>query len=425
MIRGRIFHYEILVFREGRWIIQGVVRETGSGTAEAEAVEAARLLLAGGDCEEARIVRVRSMITGYSTKAEIFHEARPPVREKPITVKGKVERAGPCSTVTDIRGLESRMILGRLFRMFLDKHRITATELLHNWTYLRKLQDTGTMINTATHQIAAVQAGELGVPARERVRALETLIGEGLSQARDLAGEKRRLPRFDAQALDHFSRRVRAREGAERHDFVFTALLCDHLMGFPSIGGKLEAVIGMMADDLDPYLSGLLEGVAADALGSADIVKELLGPQRHLAASLCRLADLLHGRLDLSAAGTNPLLARLGGLIGDGRAPSCRAVLLERLLAELGRNHPLDHKEPDAEGRLLEEVIHRLRRDGTDDMLGGVLAEKAVSTRLLRHRQAILRQGGMIEAADALARTWNPDIRLLGRRPREGADVNP
>jgi hypothetical protein len=39
-----------------------------------------------------------------------------------------------------------------------------------------------------------------------------------------------------------------------------------------------------------------------------------------------------------------------------------------------------------------------------------------VSLRLLRHRQAVLRKGGMLEAADALPRNWNPDIKLLGRR---------
>jgi hypothetical protein len=426
MIKGRVVHYEILVLQEGRWTISSVVKDGQSESGEQEAIDVARLRLASGECDEVRIVRVRSMITGYSTKADIFHEVKASVKEKPIIVKGKIERVGPCTTLSDLYGLESRMILGLLFRMFLDKYQITTTELLHSWTYLRKLQDTGSLINTATHQIAAAQAKELGVPAKDRMRALEKLISEGVSQARDLAAEKRRLPRFDPQNLEHFSRRVRATEGAERHDYVFTALLCDHLLSFPSVGGKLEAVVGLMSgsgavaadDDLDRHLCGLMEGIAADALGNSDTIKELLGPQRHLAASLCRLADFLHGRLDLGATGTNPLLAQLGSLIRDGRAPSCRAILLERLMTELRRNHPLDRKEPEAEGRLLEEVIHHLRRDGTDELLGGSLAEKAVSVRLLRHRQGVLRKGGMLEAADALARNWNPDIRLLGKRRR-------
>jgi len=416
MIKGRVIHYEILYFKEGRWTIRSVVHESGSGTGEQEAIEAARHLLASGDCEEVRVVRVRSMITGYSTKADVFHEVKPPVKGTPIVVKGKVDCVGPCATVDDLYGLESRMILGRLFKMFLDKYQITTTELLHNWTYLRKLQDTGSLVNTATHQIAMVQARELGLPAKDRIRALESFIQTGMSQARDFAAEKRRLLRFDPANVDYVSRRVRVKEGDERHDFVFTGLLCDHLLGFSSVGGKLEAVIGLLADGLDQRLSRLLEAVAADALGNAEIVKELLGPQRHLAASLCRLADFLHGRLDLCVAGTSPLLARLGLLIQVGIAPSCRTVLLDRLLTELRQDHLLDRKESEAEGRLLEAVVHHLRRNGTDEMLGGSLAEKAVSLRLLRHRQAVLRKGGMLEAADALPRNWNPDIKLLGRR---------
>ncbi|WP_157619028.1 hypothetical protein [Skermanella stibiiresistens] len=419
MIKGRVFHYEIMVSKEGRWTIDSVVKETDAGNGEQEAVDEARLLLAGGDCDEVRIIRVRTMPTGYSTKAEILHEVKPPVKAAPVTIKGKVDRVGPCETVADVYGLESRMILARLFRMFLDKHQITTTEMLHNWIYLRKLQDTGNLVNTATHQIAMAQAKELGIPAKDRIRALEKLIHTGMSRARDIVAEKRKLPRFDPQNMEYLSRRITAREGDDSHDFVFTVLVCDHLLGSPSVGGKLEAVLGLMTEGLDPRLGRLLEGVAADALGNADIVKELLGPQHHLAASLCRLADFLHGRLDLDVKGTNPMLARLGGLIKRGQAPSCRAVLLERLLSELKRDHPLDHKEPDAEGGLLERVVTHLRRDGSDEMLGGPLAEQAVSARLLRHRQGVMRKSGMLEAADALARTWKPDIKLIGRGSRD------
>jgi hypothetical protein len=214
-------------------------------------------------------------------------------------------------------------------------------------------------------------------------------------------------------------------QGEARHNFVFTCLLCDYLFGFSSIGGKLEVILSLIVNGVDQHLAGLMEAIAADALGSAEIVKELLGPQRHLAASLCRLADFLHGRLDLCAAGTSPLLTRLGFLIKVGHAPSCRAVLLERLLTELRQDHLLDRKEPEAEGRLLEEVVYHLRHHGTDEMLGGALAEKAVSIRLLRHRQAILRKGGRHEAADALARNWNPDIKLLGKPMLVGAGISP
>jgi hypothetical protein len=401
MVKNRQFSYETLVCREGRWLIHCIVPE------EEDAVAIGRHLLSEPGTEEIKVVRNRTMLTGFTTRREILHEVRAPVKEVAMVVKGRIDRPVVCEELPDLYTLQSRMIIGRLFRLFLDKYQITATELLHNWTYLRKLSDAGNMISTAVSQVALAQANEFKMPAKDRIRHIEGMIHQGMTKARDFYAERRRLPRFEKGNLEHVSRRIHARVGPDDYVFTMLCLLGQYLMGYGSIGGKMEMLLILITDDLDPELVALFEGVIADALVTPEMVKDLLGPQANLAESLCTLADFLHGRSD--PARLNPNLARVGGLIQRGVGDGCRAVLVERLLFELQRDHPLDRKNPEADGALLDSVVEHLRGpDGS--LLGGAVTEAAISSRLVRQRQAFLRNLGMEEVADQLPGKWKPNV---------------
>jgi hypothetical protein len=176
-------------------------------------------------------------------------------------------------------------------------------------------------------------------------------------------------------------------------------------MGYGSIGGKMEMLLHLITEDMDPEVVSMFESVIADALATPEMVKDLIGTHANLAQSLCALADFLNGRCD--PARINPNLAKVGELIQRGAGEGCRTVLLERLLFELKRDHPLDRKCPEADGALLESVVEHLR--GPDGkLLGGEVAEAAISSRMVRQRQAFLRDLGMVEVADQLPGKWKP-----------------
>lgn len=399
MVKNRQFSYETQVCHEGRWLIHCIVPE------EEDAVAIGRRLLTEPGNEEIKVVRNRTMLTGFTTRTEILHEVRAPVKEKAMVVKGRIERSVVCEEPADLYTLESRMIMGRLFRLFLDKYQVTATELLHNWTYLRKLSESGNMMSTAASQVAMAQANEFNMPAKDRIRHIEGLIHQGMTKARDFYAERRRLPRFDKTNLDHVSRRIHARVGPEDYRFTMLCLLGQYLMGYGSIGGKMEMLLHLITEDMDPEVVSMFEDVIADALATPEMVKDLIGTHANLAQSLCALADFLNGRCD--PARINPNLARIGELIQRGAGDGCRTVLLERLLFELKRDHPLDRKCPEADGALLESVVEHLR--GPDGkLLGGEVAEAAISSRKVRQRQAFLRDLGMVEVADQLPGKWKP-----------------
>lgn len=410
MLRNRSLSFEVTVCREGRWTIEAVFDD------EAAAVRTARGLLATGGAEEVKVTRQRGMIGGFTTNSEILHERRPEIRDRPIVLGAHLAAAPACDMRADLYGLPARQAMNRLFRQFLDKYRVTPTEVLHNWSWARRLADTGTLLSSATHHVASLQAAASGRPVRERLGELEALVAAAMARVRDFAAERRRLPRFEPTDLAHVSRRIRAEVGPEEHDFTFLAMLSLHLMQAGSIAARQEMVLAMIDPGLDPGLARLLEGVVADTLGTAEAVKELLGPQPSLGASLGALADFLNGRADPAGPAPTPVLARIKHLAAAGRGEACRAVLLDRLVAELGRDNPLDRRNPEAEAALLDRLVLRLA-DDSGALLGGEATEAALSRRRLRLRQAMLRGMGLVDAAEQLPSRWPPG----GRQSDGGA----
>lgn len=394
-------HFEVQVRVSDRWRVEAIF------TDEEAALSCAKVQMTVAGVQEVKVFKARSL-AGLELQTAIFHRKVPEQKSKPLSIAGSAEGAPYCTELADLYGFDSRVVIGRLLRQFLDKFQATPTELLHGWTYARKLDEQGTLLGAAVHAAARHHADIRKVAVPVRVKELRALADRALVRVRDFNAERKRLPAFDESDLAGTSGRIAQAVPAEDQDFVFLAMLTQHLTGGNSLAGKLEILVKMMARCDDPRLSALLEGVIADGLGAAELVKELLGAQPTLAAGLCALADTLYGRRPGEKdVPVHPLLACIGALTVTGRAPGCRAVLVERVRSALNSDQSLDRKDAKSEPLLVEGLAVRLK--GPDGgLLGGVETEKALARRLLRHRQAILRQQGMHDIADRLSSSFKP-----------------
>jgi hypothetical protein len=399
LFKGALFEVQVRI--DDRWRMEATFTE------EQAALSCARVQLTVSGVQEVKVFKSRSL-AGMALQTAIFHRKAPEQKTKPLGITGTAEGAPYCTELAELYGFESRVVIGRLLRQFLDKFQATPTELLHNWSYARKLDEQGTLMGAAIHAVARHHGDTQKVAVAVRVKELRALVDRALIRARDFAAERKRLPAFDDGDLSETSRKIENAVGAEQHDFVFLALLSQYLTGGNTLAGKMELLVTLMAGTDDERLSALMEGVIADGLGAAEVVKELLGAQPNLADGLCALADTLYGRPPGDRdTPVSPLLTRIGGLIVAGRAPSCRIVLVERVRSALNSDQPLDRRDAKSEAMLIESVIPRLKgADGT--LLGGVDTEKALARRLLRHRQTILRQQGMHDIADRLPTNFRP-----------------
>ncbi|CBS87172.1 hypothetical protein [Azospirillum lipoferum] len=388
--------YEVQSRREGRWLIEGAY------TDQEAALSAARSQLAASGVEEAKVVKFRT-IAGLSLETVILHKTSPQGTRKGLTLGGTAEGAPLCRKPEDLREFESRVVIGRLLRPYLDAQRITPTELLHSWPLFRRLEEQGALLGAAIHAVARHHADLHGVSHAARARELRQLVEAVSGAARDALAERRRLPRFDSADLPGTSNRIEESVGEAGHDGLFLVLLCQHLEGGGTLAGKLDLLLAMIDDDVWPRHLALLDGVIADIMGSADTMKELLGTQPSLHDGLCALADALFDRdPDPALAPMAASLRQVCRLALQGRAPQSRAVLLERLRQSIAGDQPLDRRDPKAEGVLTRDLADRLK--GADgELLGGAAMEKALERRLVRHRQSVLRAQGMHDIADRLS----------------------
>lgn len=396
-IFNRKLSFEVFTLKEKRWLIDCIC-ET-----EEQAVAWARKLIAGGKVEAVRIVQNRTMpITGFTTTRIIFEEQAPVVTEKPVVVnEPSGDIVSVCVSTADIYGAPSRRMLATVLRDYFVKVQITPTELLHGWTHVRKLQDNGSILMTAVHRAGSAQARCTASEPKDRINRLGRMVEEVSARARDFAAERKKLPHFDGTDLGSYCQKLRAQVGDEQYDYVFRSMLTAWLYDQRSLGAKLEAVLGLATDGLDPAILQELDSTMADILCFGETIQDLFGAQANMGSFLIALADLLNGRTEVLETARNPALRDIGLRLQSGLLPQCREVLVERLLREVGSDKPLDRNDPQQDQRLLERLAERLKgEDGVT--LGGEATEKAIATRKLRLRQNLLRQMGLHSIAENL-----------------------
>ncbi len=388
---GRSYSFEILLQSQGRWIIDCLMDR------EADAVQRARALLAQGRGEAVKVVRHRSGPGGTEVKREVLHERRAAAKDAAFRIPAEPDAAPVCESLAELRGLAGRMTLATLFRRSLVEQRITPSELLYDWRYLRRLHDDNRVLAAAIHKVAAKQAGDGSVAQRRA--CLEALVEEGIRRTRDLHGHKSKLPILQDSDVEAASGIIVERFGTEAHDEVFLLAVCERLAPLPNLSAKLDMLLRLIAGAGERALETLLEGPLADCLGFPEVVSEIFPESRRLADFLDHLIDFLKG--NSLAATTSPQLKAIGYLMEAGRAPSCRFVLLDRLQRELAGPAPLDANEPKNEARCLE-TLRRALKLGDGGWLGGDATRTALESRRRRLRQEDLRRMGLDSTADSL-----------------------
>lgn len=384
---NRIMRFEVMVYFEGHWVIESIMEH------EAAAIGLARSLLVDEKNEQVKVVQHRSMPSGFTTTKIIFEQIRPPKPKKEIGLSATIKDAKPCTTLDEFFGLESRNVIGRLLRDFLDQLVITPTELLYNYSYIKKIDNAGNLLNSAIHHIAKGQADAFKGTVKERAEVLNKLIREATNLARDtLAERKRRLP-LDPGGFAQLCRRAEARYEPHERKYMIMTTLCNQLAGSRSYGQKLEQLAGFVTDDVEGEALEMLDGVIADLLGSGQMIQEILGNQVHLAAALGELLDLLGGKLADDPPQASVCMTAINRLLKTRGMPICRSVLLDRFMREISSNKPLS-RDPAAERTHLQTLVDRFK-DETGKFTGSPELARALDTRREAIRKAALRKVGI------------------------------
>lgn len=366
-------NFEVHVMRDGRWSTEAV---RGS---EEDARKLARKFLGDRKCEGARVIRNWMRGDGTMVEAEVFSETRSVKDDEPVRIN-PIEDAPPqCEAPDDYYAAQSRGVMNRLLRNYLEKAFLTPTEMIHNYRELRRIQDKDQLVPSAVDRVANLQARETERDPRERREEIHKQLDRMSVRARRAEG-------LDLPKLNGRFNVMRAQVGALAQkeadgDFLAMVVLSNDLVNLRSWVAKLDRVCRLAIEEDDPASLKLLDGVIADLLGS-NVVNELLGWQPGLGQAIMCMLDLADGRMVAEKSEALELVDLLNRLMASGSFPESRWCLLDRAHRQLRSPNPLYRSDPTKEQETLTKVAARLM--GPDGLLWGSETAEALTTRFAR-----------------------------------------
>ncbi len=370
--------FDIQIRLRDHWVFEDT-RET-----EMMARHLAERLLADPRCAGVRIVRNFHIGQTHARETEIFQRIRAVSDSRPERINDIDEAQPVCTDPAAFTGPDSRHVMGRLFRSYLNAVTATPTEVLHNYRELVRMQDQGQLVWSGLGRVADLQAARAGIDVRQRREELSGYMDDVTRRAG--AAAQLRLPRLSA-TLGELLADLHARPGAETPDYLALTALSRRLLDTRSWGAKLQTLCHLIAQERDPHAAELLDGVLADVLGT-DIIQDLLGPQPTPGAALCGLLDLACGRFQPGPHADPTLVAPLNALFAQGGLPISRRCLITRVHRQLRSAQPLHPRDPDAEMGEFHRLLPRLTTP--QGLLDGLATAEAITARFAR----TIEQGG-------------------------------
>lgn len=384
--------FEIQVMKDGRWSTESIRGD------EAEAIAAAKRFLADKKCEGARVVRNWARSDGTMVEKEIFSETRTIRDDGPVRIN-PIEDAPPkCEAPDDYSGLQSRMLMNRLFRTYLEKVTITPTELIHNYKELKRLQDKDSLLPSAVDRVASLQTRDGQQDAKSRREEIFKSVDDLSARARRADGMQ--LPRLNGRFSDMYSKVATMAAGGEEADFLAMVVLSRDLVNVRNWLGKLERLCRLALEEGDSHSLQLLDGVIADVLG-ANVVQEILGWQPSLASAIISMFDLAEGELQAQKSEAGESLEMLNALFRERKLPGSRLCLIDRAHRQLRSPNPLYRNDPAKEMDAFAQVVKRLA--APTGLLHGADSAEALTTRTTR----MVVEGGAAGRRTAILTTFN------------------
>jgi len=379
-------NYEIQVMKDGRWVTES------SRDRRAEADALAQKFLARGDCAGVRIVANKENRDGL-LEEEVLFEKTQAVSAKKLQIATVEAAPNLCQQPRDFFSLESRALMNRVLRSYLEEVSLTPTELLHSHRDLKRFQDYENIYPAAVSHIATLQVAGTGQKPNQRRDEIFAVVDQIVEQARQ--AERMDLPKLSSP----FSITLAAVAGrSESAEYLAMVVLAKALASKREWIGKLDMLCRLALAESDPKAVLLLDTVIADVLG-ANVIQEVLGWKRSLGAAIIAMLDLADGAFEAEESDAVDTVSMLNQLFEAGALPASRHVMIQRAMTQLKSSQPLYRADPSKEMEEYQRVLARLMVPG--GILSGADAAEALTLRGAR----FVEQGGATGRRAAIGAT--------------------
>ncbi len=403
--------FEILVMRDGRWMIDGTA--DNQDIAEAEANK----LLGRAGIESVRVIKESKVPLHLVKKSDILFEKTKPKGEEKIFVMD-IPDAPLCDSSDDFFFGEARATINRLFRNYLDKHNMTATELMLAPREIKRVLDEGSLLFSAVGKVATFQARktEKG-QVNERRDELFNYINDLNAKAIAAAAEK--YPRIRSIGFNE-AVAYHSEKNPGNFDYLLRFAVATEMVENRSFLGKLGQLMEWAGEADNTDVLATLDMFISDTLHNAEVLRDLMGHQRELGTALVSLLCLAEGRpldedeelpTDLSPEHPDYAKATLTRMISDGKLPESQEVLLDRVRRQMEGINPLTRGDREEEREVFHGLLDQIIPD--TEILGGPAMAQAVTAR----QSTIINKGGnkgMREAAETMLPALRDPERITG-----------
>ncbi|MDA1308979.1 MAG: hypothetical protein O2985_05160, partial [Proteobacteria bacterium] len=402
--------YEILTQRDGNWQIEAVAIKKD------EAISIGTQMLARPGVTGIKVIRETGRsIAQLKDSDVIFEKLKAPKSENGQVFVNEIDEAPDCDSPEDLVGANGRMTVNRLFRTYLDKNNITASEVMHSYKELKRAMDADSLVPSAIAKVAQLQAQDGGVSSNERRDLLFGFV-QSLTERARLAEEKK-LPRIREQGFDAaFTKLCDMAEGDE-FDYLLRVTVTQELLDNRNWWGKLVQTVEWADPTEDLRALGALDGFLSDTLANNSVLQDLLGQQADMGTALLTMLDLGAGKLEIGAPEDHPAeslertTAQLNRLLGNGKMVDSQNMLTDRIRRQLQGKGTLskgvEGEERDHFRKILDRLVTR------DEFLGGPTMAEAVTER----QSTMLNKGGLAGLKEATGRV----IPALGEPARKAS----
>ena len=392
------YSFDVETRHGSRWVLNSTWPDTY------QAQKRANALFGDRSCEGARIIRTWLRPDGVSVDTEIFCQTREIKDDGVVRITPVDEVRGPCQTLREFFGFESRQAMSRIFREYLARVVATPTEIIHNLRHLKRINEKDHLVRSAVDLVATLQTREGGQDMRSRRDEIYQAVDAMLDQARQV--EPAKLPKLNGKFSSVMTSLGPGIDPDQRH-YVMLAALSRDLGERPSWVAKLEMLCGLAAAETEPVALDMLDGVIADVLGS-DVIQDILGLQPSLGTTICALLDLADGVVPATRTNTGEVTASLCHLLAAGKLPESRRCIVTRAHRALRLPAPLKTNEREQEPEELRKIIARVVTP--TGLHSGVETAHALTIRFTR----MVEEGGKTGRRAALKGVFQamPDLAL-------------
>lgn len=399
--------YEILTQRDGNWQIEAVAAKKD----DSESI--AKQMLSRPGVTGVKVVRETGRAISQIKASDVVFERMKAAGGGDKVFVNDIDEAPDCDSPEDLMGSDGRMTVNRLFRSYLDKNNITASEVMHSYKELKRAMDADTLVPSAIAKVAQLQSRDSEVSSNERRDILFDFVNQITERARK--AEAKKLPRIRVEGFDSAFGKLCDMADGDEFDYLLRVTVTKELLDNRNWWGKLVQTVEWADPAEDPRALGALDGFLSDTLANNSVLQDLMGQQEDLGSALINMIELGSGGLDIGEPEDHPeesvekTAARLNKLLGAGKVPDSRKMLMDRIRRQLMGKGALSKGQEDGERERFKDILDRLV--SREEILGGPDMAEALTERQSR----ILNKGGMAGLREATGRV----IPALGEPARK------